>query len=96
MNTLLLLISAMWSSAARAMNTFQLLSTSYPDGERNEYFHLAIPLFAVAFASNALPGRADRYERFSSRVGRVPRPVRKVAFPPTPLQGLLTLVNKLF
>ena len=96
MNTFSLCAPAIRRQCAVEMNTFQLLSVSNKKIGSNEYFPLGIPLFALDFLVRLLPGCGFECERVSNHVGDVPQRVRKVAFQTSPLQGLLTLVNRLF
>ena len=96
MNTLSLSFAANSFQAGAEMSTLQFLLMLAHQNDCNEYFYLGIPFFALQYPAVWLPGGRMQCERVSSRVGGVPRHVRKVAFPASPLQGLLTLVNKLF
>lgn len=78
------------------MSTLQFIFGLMRKFNTNEYFPLAIPLFACELTYLRRPSCAGRYEPFAACVGAVPHLVRKVAFPTPPLQGSLTIVNKLF
>lgn len=96
MNTLSLSFAANAFQAGTEMNTLRLFSAPSTQFERNENFLLVIPFFAAELPADALRGRNAQCERFSSRVGNVPRRVRKVSFRTPWLQAAVTLVNNVF
>jgi hypothetical protein len=96
MNTLSLSFSADAIHAGTEMNTLRLFSALGRRFERNENFLLSIPFFASELQAVALRGSHTQCERFASRVGNVPRRVRKVSFRMLWPQAQVTLVNNVF
>lgn len=96
MNTLSLFPSAEAIHAGAEMNTLRLFSAPGRKFSCNENFLLAIPFFAHELPTAALRSGFAQCERSSSRVGNVPRRVRKVSFRTLWPQALVTLVNNVF
>ena len=96
MTTLALFLAGVPLQRRFEMNTLQFIPALTFKCAGNEYFSLAIPFFASELLLTASPRCGFQRERFSRRVGGVPRLVRKVAFRTWVVPGLLTLVNRLF
>ena len=96
MNTLLLSFLANAKHSSAEMNTLRLFLVLSRKFSCNENFLLAIPFFAHELPTAALRSGPAQCERSSSRVGNVPRRVRKVSFRKLWPQALVTLVNNVF
>lgn len=96
MTTLAVSRLAMSVPCTLEMNTLQFVYALEDKLFGDEYFSLAIPFFVSEFPLPAAPQCGFQCERFSRRVGGVPRRVRKVAFLTLPVLGSLTLANRVF